>query len=179
MNVSTVALADSINPGGCNAYNPDLRPFQDAGGKLIQYHGYADYLIPAYNAPAWYDKLVGFYSDIGRGGQVEDWYRLFTVPGMGHCSGGEGPWVIDGASQGGIVPETDDQGHSMLWSLVEWVEGVNGTAPEAVIGTKYVNDTESSGVDFERPVCRWPGVAQYVGGKVSTASSWVCPEAVY
>ncbi|KAK5713149.1 hypothetical protein LTR15_011511 [Elasticomyces elasticus] len=177
ISVETVALADSINPGGANAYNPDMRPFQDAGGKLIHYHGYADPLIPTYNAPAWYDKLVGFYSDIGRGGQVPDWYRLFAIPGMGHCSGGVGAWVVDGASQR-ITPVTDDSAHSMLWSLVAWVEGRNGTigtAPESVMGTKFVNDTPSSGVAFERPVCRWPSVAQYAGGNASNSRSWFCP----
>lgn len=161
MSIATVALADSINPGGSNAYDADMRPFQDAGGKVIQYHGYADYLVPTYNAPAWYDKLVGFYSDSGRGGEVPDFYRLFTVPGMGHCSGGSGAWVLDGASQGGVLPPTGDSGHSMLWSLVEWVEGGNGTVgPEMVVGTKYVNDTVAEGVEFQRPVCRWPDVAE-------------------
>ncbi|TKA78033.1 hypothetical protein B0A55_02117 [Friedmanniomyces simplex] len=185
ISVATVSLADSINPGGANAYNPDMRPFQDAGGKLIHYHGYSDPLIPTYNAPAWYDKLVDLYSEIGRGGEVPAWYRLFTVPGMGHCAGGVGAWVVDGASQG-VVPAREDSAHSMLWSLVEWVEGKKNqtggavaaaAAPESVIGTKFVNDTPAAGVAFERPVCRWPNVAEYVGGQASSPASWRCPVA--
>ncbi|KAK5110439.1 hypothetical protein LTR62_005790 [Meristemomyces frigidus] len=171
---ATVALADEINPGGANAYNADMRPFADRGGKVVQYHGYSDPLIPTYNAAAWYDRLVGFFSDIGRGGEVPAFYRLFTIPGMGHCAGGPGAWVVDGAGQGGIVPKTDDARHSMIWSLVEWVEG-KAAAPESVMGTKFVGDTVGDGVAFERPVCRWPGVAEYCGGNVTSAGSWSCP----
>ncbi|KAF2767987.1 tannase and feruloyl esterase, partial [Teratosphaeria nubilosa] len=173
MSAATVALADSINPGGSNAYDPDLRAFQRARGKVLQYHGFSDPLVPTYNAPAWYDRLVGFYADVGREGEVPDFYRLFTVPGMGHCSGGSGAWVLDGASQGGVVPGVEgEREYSMLWSLVEWVEG--GKAPERVVGTKFVNDSVEAGVQFRRPVCRWPTVAEYVGGEAWEAESWKC-----
>ncbi|CAK3788852.1 Hypothetical predicted protein [Lecanosticta acicola] len=186
-NASTIAFANNINPGGCNAYNPDMRPFQDAGGKLIQYHGYADPLIPSLTAPAWYDTLKFFYSSIDKADEVAAFYRLFLVPGMGHCNGGVGGWVIDAASQGGVIPADYSRDHSMLWSLVDWVEGAgkssNGSAskaPEMVIGTKFLNDTASLGVDFERPICRWPAVAEYKDGPVAEAASWTCPtERVY
>jgi feruloyl esterase len=167
----TVALADNINPGGANAYNASaMMAFHDRGGKVIQYHGYSDPLIPVYNAEAWYDKLVAIFSEAGRGGKVADFYRLFAVPGMGHCSGGAGAWAVDGAGQGSITSPSNDAGHSMLWSLVDWVEG-KASAPDSVIGTKYVDDK----IAFQRPVCRWPSVAEYVGGNTSMADSWTCP----
>jgi feruloyl esterase len=46
INGSTVELADQINPGDINSYDPDLRPFQLVGGKVMQYHGYQDPVIP-------------------------------------------------------------------------------------------------------------------------------------
>ncbi|KPI38253.1 putative feruloyl esterase B-2 [Cyphellophora attinorum] len=174
---ATVTLADEINPGGANAVDPAaMTAFQGRGGKVIHYHGYSDPLIPVYNAALWYDQLVAYYSDAGRGGQVEDFYRLFTIPGMGHCSGGPGAWVVDGAGQGGVLPASTDADHSMIWSLVEWVEGT-APAPESVVGTKFVGDSPSSGIAFERPVCRWPGVAEYLGGNATSVDSWACSDA--
>lgn len=77
--VDTVRNADAVNPGGVNAYDPDMRPFQEAGGKVIQYHGFSDPLLPATLAPAWYDTLTGFYSALNKTDEVGDftdcsWY---------------------------------------------------------------------------------------------------------
>jgi feruloyl esterase len=40
-----VAFADQHIGKLINSINPDLRPFRDRGGKLIQYHGWADWGI--------------------------------------------------------------------------------------------------------------------------------------
>ena len=42
--------------------------------------------------------------------------------------------------------------NNVLAALVAWVE--NGTAPETVEGTKFVNDTVGMGVAFRRRHCR-------------------------
>ncbi|KAF2804162.1 tannase-domain-containing protein [Mytilinidion resinicola] len=97
--VADVDLADSINPGGCNAYDPDMRPFHERGGKVLQYHGCADPLIPSLDTPALYDLVDEFFESVGKPAEVEDFYRLFMVPGMGHCAGGPGAWALDGVSQ--------------------------------------------------------------------------------
>ena len=167
----TVAFAVQMNPGGMNAYDPDLRDFEERGGKVMQYHGFADPVIPTGVAGRWMETVEEFYEGIGRGQDVENFYRLFMVPGMGHCSGGVGAWVLDAAGQNGVLPkQQDDASHSMLWSLVKWVE--EGRAPESVVGTKYLNDTVALGVEFERVVCPWPDVALRDGG----SGRWVCPE---
>lgn len=177
LTVQDVHLADAINPGGANAYDPDLRPFEARGAKIVQYHGYSDPVIPSLNAPAWYDTVHAFYKSIGRDQDVENFYRLFMVPGMGHCSGGAGAWVVDGASQGGIAPPVDDASHSMLYSLVDWVESGGAASPESVIGTKYVGDVTPL-IQFQRPLCRWPVVAEYGGeGDVDDPATWSCPTA--
>lgn len=176
MSYADVLLARSVNPGGANAYDPDLRPFQSRGGKVMQYHGYAVPLIPSLNAPAWYDKVTEFYDRLGGlSAEVDDFCRLFMVPGMRHCSGGAGAWVLDAVSQGGVLPPKPGKEHSMIESLVEWVEG-KSSAPEYVVGTNYVGGTPAGGVQFTRPACRWPSVAEYDGkGNVNDTTSWTCP----
>lgn len=174
MNGSTVALADIINPGGMNAVDPDLRPFQRAGHKVLEYHGYQDQVIPSLASAWWYDKVQAFYEHNGRVSEIEDFYRLFMVPGMKHCSGGDGAWVTGSASQSGIWPVNNSTDHSLIWSLVDWVE--KGNAPEVMVGTKYIGDKPAAGVDFTRPYCRWPVVAEYVGsGNASDTANWRCP----
>lgn len=41
---------------------------------------------------------------------------------------------------------------NVLAAIVEWVE--NGTAPEIIEGTKFVNDTVAMGIAFQRRHCR-------------------------
>ncbi|ETS87229.1 hypothetical protein PFICI_01057 [Pestalotiopsis fici W106-1] len=175
LTAADIFFSDTINPGGANAYDPDLRAFGDRGAKILHYHGYADPLIPTLSAAAWYATVQDFYGAHGRAGEVEDFYRLFMVPGMGHCSSGAGAWVLDAASQSGAVPPVEDASHSMLYSLVNWVEGGSTAAPESIIGTKYVEDVAPS-VQFQRPICRWPAVAEYDGvGDADDSESWSCP----
>ncbi|KAK8050529.1 tannase and feruloyl esterase [Apiospora phragmitis] len=117
MSAASVAFADAVNPGGANAYDPDLRPFEAHGGKVLHYHGYADPLIPSLNA-----RIVG------RAGDVDKFYWLFMVPGIGHCSGGVGAWALDGAGQGGFPLQVNGSSHSLLSSLVDWVESAASAA---------------------------------------------------
>jgi feruloyl esterase len=74
------------------------------------------------------------------------------VPGMGHCSGGDGPNVFDTVS-----------------ALEAWVE--QGKAPEKIVAS------HSSGgkVDRTRPLCPYPQQATYTGsGSIDAAESFVC-----
>ncbi|CCO29836.1 hypothetical protein BN14_03857 [Rhizoctonia solani AG-1 IB] len=43
---SLLAIADKTNPGDIDAMNPDLTSFFSRGGKLMQFHGFGDSLIP-------------------------------------------------------------------------------------------------------------------------------------
>jgi feruloyl esterase len=92
--------------------DPDLTPFRAHGGKLILAHGWADpSVMPG--------PTVDFYrlATATMGGQAatQAFFRLFMVPGMRHCSGGEGAYGID-----------------YIAALENWVE--KKQAPEKLIG---------------------------------------------
>jgi feruloyl esterase len=87
---STIALADAINPDGINAYDPDIRPFQKAGGKVLEYHGCRGPVIPSGASGTWYDNVYEFNSELGETQELEKFYRLFMIAGLRRCSGGDG-----------------------------------------------------------------------------------------
>ena len=91
-----------------NATQADLRPFLRRGGKLLHYHGWADSAVPPRMS------LDYFTSVQQRIGSTTDAYRLFMVPGMNHCGGGQGPWQTD-----------------WLATMERWVE--QGQAPEEIV----------------------------------------------
>lgn len=91
------------------------------------------------------------------------WSR-FTVPGMGHCSGGPGPNAYGGPGQrqdvlGGTGQSlTFDKEHDMVLAMIDWVE--NGNAPDQIVAVKYNNNKKTNGVAFTRPLC--PSVPLFV-----------------
>jgi feruloyl esterase len=155
--------------------NPDLRPFERRGGKLIQYAGWADSAIAPMNGINYYNRVRDVLRGKRHGGddddsleELRDFYRVFMVPGMAHCSGGEGPNAFGNGVNGPVV----DEQHDLLRALEAWVE--HGVAPRKIIGTHYLNNSPASGVQFQRPLCPFPEVARYKGGDPAQASSFVC-----
>ena len=69
--------------------NPDLSAFKAHGGKLIQYHGWNDPAIPPGYSLEYRDRLTA------KTGGANDFYRLYMVPGMLHCSGGDAPTNVN------------------------------------------------------------------------------------
>ena len=69
-----------------NATDPDLKPFQARGGKLILYHGWNDPAISALNTVNYYESVI---QTMGQK-EVDSFARLYMVPGMQHCEGGPG-----------------------------------------------------------------------------------------
>jgi feruloyl esterase len=89
---------------------------------------------------------------MGGPSQVQDNYRLFMVPGMGHCGGGDGTTNFD-----------------MLAALEQWVE--QGKAPERITASHGTNGQS----DRTRPLCPFPQVASYKGsGSTDEAANFVC-----
>ena len=150
-----------------NSMNPDLSAFRARGGKLIQYHGWNDPSFAPADTPRYYAEVVALQSGRDKLQPTQGFYRLFMVPGMAHCYGGEGP-VNFGGLDHAISPAIDAQ-HDVLAALDLWVE--KGVAPEHIIATQVADDKQPQ---RQMPLCPWPAVAAYVGGDANSASSFVC-----
>ena len=147
-----------------SSVNPDLRPFKAHGGKMIQYAGWADTAIAPENGLNYYRKVTQTIGD------PHDFYRIFMVPGMAHCSGGAGPNAFGNGTSNGPVIDAD---HDLVKALERWVE--QGIAPDKLIATHYVNNVPAQGVQFQRPLCPYPERGEYVGkGDPNDAANFRC-----
>jgi hypothetical protein len=118
--------------------------FAGRGGKMIVYHGLSDQAMWTGALTQWYEKLTPRDSQ-----GPQSWARLFLVPGMTHCGGGQSTDQFD-----------------MLAAIQQWVE--QGQAPDRVI---------ASGNAFpgiSRPLCPYPKVARYDGGDENDQKSFSC-----
>lgn len=131
-----------------DAINPDLRVLKKRGGRIIQYHGWADALVNAQMSVDYYESVLKKMGEK----QTKEFYRLYLVPGMFHCAGGVGCDRAD-----------------WFTPLVEWVE--KGVAPDAIIGSRV----EKGETVRTRPMCAYPEVARYKGaGDRSKAENFTC-----
>ena len=76
--------------GFVDAVDPDLKAFKAHGGKLFLYAGWGDTTITPENTVLYYESVLN-----KMGKNQGDWMRLFMVPGMAHCRGGDGPNTFD------------------------------------------------------------------------------------
>ncbi len=103
--------------------------------------------------------------------KIMSFYRLFMVPGMGHCYSGPGLDVFGQAF--GLPAVSNNPQHDVLSALEQWVE--KDQAPDRIIASRYVNDDPTQNVAYSRPLCPYPQVAEYNGvGDQSSADSFAC-----
>jgi Tannase and feruloyl esterase len=171
-----VALADEDYAAILNSTDPDLRPLKAHGAKVIHYVGWADSAIAPINSVNYYNSVRAELAGAARGGrngdrwaEIQSFYRLFMVPGMAHCSGGDGPNAFGNGTNNGPVIDAD---HDLLKALERWVE--QGVAPDKIIATHYVNNSPASGIQFQRPLCPFPQVARYSVGDPTNADNFKC-----
>lgn len=117
---------------------PDLSVWQKVGGKVLHYHGESDPQVPTAGSVRYYESARSImYPHLSYNqsvAELNNWYRLFLVPGGAHCGANtlqpNAPW-----------PETT------LATLIDWVE--NGIEPKTLNGT-----IQSTGE--QRQICGWP-----------------------
>lgn len=137
------ALYDPVAPREA----PDLSAFQRAGGKLIVYHGWSDAGVTPYSTLDYHSQVAARQ---GGHDSIASWLRLFMVPGMFHCRGGNAPNTFD-----------------LLPHLVAWVE--RGIAPDRIVAEQR----EEGRLVRSRPLFSYPAYAEYDGnGDLNDESNW-------
>jgi feruloyl esterase len=145
IDVDKLALTASdplVEPASTN-----LSTFSGNGGKLLFFHGDSD---------PWFSPLdtLGYYKSLadtnGGSDKVAEFSRIYLVPGMAHCGGGQALDQFD-----------------MLGPLVNWVE--KGIAPDSILATGKAFPGRS------RPLCAYPKHAQFSGhGNPEDAANFTC-----
>lgn len=107
----------------------DLSALRISGTKVISWQGVADETIPV-------ESNIDFYEQVSKANPkgVQDYYRFFKAPDMGHCYSGAGP----------LPTYAFDQ-------VRAWVG--NGTVPEVFYGTNSNGTRALYGSEVSRP-CR-------------------------
>jgi feruloyl esterase len=127
---------------------PDLRDFTRRGGKLILWHGWTDGVVPARISIEYFEAVAAAADAEDVGEHV----RLFMVPGVDHCGGGEGTFLFDAVD-----------------ALEQWVE--KNKAPEVILARRPLE----GGAMRTRPVCAYPQTARFKGsGDADDAANFEC-----
>ncbi len=146
---SDVALVNSTENQIMNAKNYDLTKYFGHGGKLLLLGGWNDTAIAPSTNYDYYNALVK-----NMGAKAKNNVRLFMVPGMGHCPGGNGPSTFDMDS---------------LNTLLEWKK--SNKAPDQLVAQHRTNGAE----DRKVLVCAYPKIAVFHGkGSMDDPSNFSC-----
>jgi tannase/feruloyl esterase len=150
---SDVALADKLDNGMLDATDPNLKEFFAQDGKLLLYHGWNDPGIAPRNTINYYESVVDAMGGLTK---VQNSMRLFMVPGMNHCGGGDGPFDFDSIA-----------------ALEQWVE--KGKVPDRIVAAHFPPGPRTAKPDRTRPLCPYPQVAEYRGsGSTDDAANFSC-----
>jgi feruloyl esterase len=118
-----------------------LLNYLSSGRKLLLTHGWADPLVPPRSSVEFYEALPHAPANA----------RLFMIPGMGHCEGGDGPYVFD-----------------PIAAIDEWVD--TGRPPARIIVSNSPDRQART-----RPICPFPQEAIYAGtGSPDDEKSFHC-----
>ena len=132
-----------------NATDPDLRRFQQRGGKMIIYHGWADFGINPLRTVEYFQQVATVVGD-----GISKFLQLYLIPGMHHCKGGVNIDRFD-----------------LMTPLINWVEG--DVSPQDLVGHRV----ERGKVTRTRPLCAYPMVSRYRGtGSIDAHENFECVE---
>lgn len=144
--------------GTLNTVWTDLQEFQEAGGKVIHYHGEADNSIPTLSSVIYQEQVRRVmypntsYADSMK--QLNEFYRLYIVPGAAHCSP---------SAENGPFPQT------VLGSVIEWVE--KGVVPVQLNATVLQGPNEGK----TEKLCTFPHRPMWEGNN-ATEHTCVMPD---
>jgi feruloyl esterase len=143
-----IAAGDKTAGALMNSIDPNLKPLFSRGGKVVMYHGWADPGIAPQNSVNYYNSVI---EKLGKAA-VSNSMRLFMVPGMGHCAGGDGTSTFN-----------------MVAAISAWVE--QGKAPDRMEASRV----RAGKTDRTRPLCPYPQVAVYSGsGSTDESTNFSC-----
>jgi feruloyl esterase len=143
-----IETGDKMAGALMNAVDPNLKPLFSRGGKVLMYHGWADPGIAPHNSINYYNSVI---ETLGKSA-VSNSIRLFMVPGMGHCQGGDGTSTFN-----------------MMDAVSAWVE--QGKAPDRIEASRV----RGGKTDRTRPLCPYPQVAVYKGsGSTDESANFSC-----
>lgn len=135
-----------------------LQSFLARKGKVLLWHGWADIEATPATSLRFYEanqKALGQAA-------LNDSFRLFMIPGVGHCRGGDGPDAVD-----------------TLSAMEAWVE--RGQAPARLTAYKLAPGAErpmsfpppAGDTAFSRPLYPYPAYAHHDGkGDLKSAASF-------
>lgn len=128
----------------------DLSKLAASGSKMIIWHGTAD------EANSYLDNLRGYDEVVAKNPSAKDWLRIFFVPGVQHCRGGNGPTDIE---------------DPMIDAVATWFE--TGKEPESVLAARA---TPEKGIDRVFRLCPEPKRAalKAAGLDSNSAENWEC-----
>ena len=132
-----------------DADDPNIAAFgaRKGGGKIILWHGWADPALNPLETIDYYGKVLATDP------KAREYVRLFMLPGVLHCAGGNGPANV-----------------AWLRAMVAWVE--QGKAPEQLVASKR---DSTDRVLRSRPLCAYPKRAVYSGsGSTDDANNFAC-----
>jgi len=120
---------------------PDLTPYYSGGGKVLHFHGESDYSIPTASSVRYFESVRKImYSNLTMldgAAAMSDWYRLFLVPGAGHCS-------ANAQQPNGPFPQTN------LQVMINWVE--KHVVPTTLNATHLAGNNTGANAQ----ICAWP-----------------------
>ncbi len=170
-----------------NATNTNLQPFRQHGGKLILWHGLADTSVTPAVSLAYYQ---GVQQQLGAAA-TDSFMRLFLLPGVSHCGGGDGYDQVDVLSPLLAWAELQQAPAALLAGKLAHAapDFMAGPPPADLpaagksaqgVPTLHVAPMASSPlarpwdeIKATRPVYPWPMIARYRGsGDVNDAVSY-------
>jgi Tannase and feruloyl esterase len=129
--------------------NPDLRAFQQRGGKLIVLEHMSDYAQSAFAGIQYLDAVA---RTIGPR-QPPEFIRLYTAPGVDHVGTGA-PALVDVL---GVLATWTEKGH--------FPYDLESVEQEAKPPFKVLRS---------RPLCQWPRWPKFTGGDADKSANFAC-----